>query len=153
MTTVEALVKEISKEEMLECEPIRDRFDEIFGEIDPLYNNLKDKDEEELQMMLAYEMGLMPTNFEVNPSETRQATQYNPNNYNCKMTFDCTTMYAALLARVAGAAKGKKLTAYIQGKAALFKVIENRYSAFERFQRGLMRKEQRREGITPIPNN
>jgi hypothetical protein len=153
MTVIEDLVKDVTKEEILNCDPIRDRFDEIFGEIDPEFNSLKDRPEEELQMMLAYEIGMMPTELEINPSETRQVTQYNPNNYSCKMSFDCVPMYQALISRVASAAKGEKLKAYVLGKAALFKVIESRYGAYERFQRGLMRTEQRREGITPIPNN
>ena len=152
MTDLVELTKEITKQEILECGPLRARFNDIFEAIDNPSIAIEDKTEEELQLMVAYDMGMALTEFEVNPGETRQAHQYNPNNYNSRMTFDCTVMYDALMARVASAAAGKKLAAYVKGKAALFKIIENRYAAYERFQRGLMRTEQKHDGIAPIPN-
>jgi hypothetical protein len=151
--TVESIVSEVSKEEIIACGPISDRFEELFTDLVPDFSGLENIPEEDLKLMLSYEIGLMPTEFSINPGESRQVIQFNPNSYNSTMTFSMTEMYDALLARVVSAPKGKKLSAYILGKAALFKVITNRYSAYDKFQRQLMRAEQRKDGITPIPNN
>jgi hypothetical protein len=152
--TITSIASDITPEELIGCDLLKSRIENILSDIDPTNAaDLSTLTESELQFAISLEIGLMPKELTISCGETRQIKQYSPNVYNSTMTLDISAIYEALLSLVVGSAKGFKLETYLKGRRMLFKTIASRFADYETFQRKLIHDQQKTVDIVPTPAN
>jgi hypothetical protein len=139
--------------------PLGNRLVDLFGSIGN-YDHLKDLKEkdrikairadmtdEQIMLAVEMEMSMIPIEINVSAGEKRQVSQYNPNDYWGSMRFDIKGMSETVVAAVRAAPKGKKIEVYIEARKILHATIESKFRDYERFIRGILKKQELKDGI------